>query len=67
MRTFLFTASVQISGDNTEKIEFPVQNDKILAATVSNGIPLFFTRIHGLVYISPSDPESADFFSKYDS
>lgn len=56
---------MQISGDNTEKIEFPVQGDKILAATIYNQIPLFFTRIHGLVSLSASDFDNSEFFNKW--
>lgn len=60
---FLY-AGVEIGGDNTEKIEFPVQGDKIMAATIYNQIPLFFTRIHGLVSLSASDFDNGDIFSK---
>lgn len=56
-------SGVQMSGDNTEKIEFPMQNDKILAAIIYNQIPLFFTRMHGLVSLSASDFDG-DMFNK---
>lgn len=50
--------------DETEKIEFPAQGDKIMAAAVHNNIPLFFSRLYGLVCVSPVDMEAGDFFNK---
>lgn len=55
---------MQSGVDNTEKIEFPTQSDKILAAAVYNQIPIFFSRLHGLVSISSSDFDNADYFNK---
>lgn len=54
----------QTGEDNTEKIEFNTQGDKILAAAVYNQIPLFFTRLNGLVSISSSDFDAGDFFNR---
>lgn len=58
------TGVQQSSGDNTEKLEFPIQGDTIMTATIYNEIPIFFTRLHGLVSISSSDFENDDFFNK---
>lgn len=53
-----------LSGNDTDKIEFPAQGDKIMAATLFNGIPLLFSRLYGLVCITISDLDSTDFFNK---
>lgn len=51
--------------DNTEKIEFPAQNDKLLAATVYNQtIPIFFSRLNGFVSISISDIDNMDYINR---
>lgn len=52
--------------EETEKIEFPSQDDKIMTAAVHNSIPLFFSRLYGLVCVSPADMEAGDFFNKYE-
>ncbi|XP_055389232.1 nuclear pore complex protein Nup133 [Condylostylus longicornis] len=49
-----------------EKIEFHSQNDKIMRAIVAHQIPLFFTRAHGLVCVSPSDFDSNDYINNSD-
>lgn len=54
-----------MSGNDTEKVEFPVQGDKIMAATIFNNIPLFFSRLYGLVCITATDSESPDYFNRY--
>lgn len=45
-----------------EKIEFHLQDDRLIAAESVGGLPLFFSRIHGVVCVSPSDFEP-DFFN----
>lgn len=46
---------VQQDIENTEKIDLPTANDRILAAAVYNQIPIFFSRLHGFISISSSD------------
>ncbi|XP_055904210.1 nuclear pore complex protein Nup133 [Eupeodes corollae] len=46
-----------------EKIEFQLQDDHILSAAVCGNIPLFFSRNHGLVCVSPSDFDNSDFLN----
>lgn len=60
----LFTDIIHPSVENTEKIEFPSQTDKIMAAVVYHQIPVFFTRTNGFVSISSSDFDNADYFNK---
>lgn len=43
-----------------EKIEFHLHDDRILSAAVCNHLPLFFSRTHGLVSITPSDFDGTD-------
>ncbi|KAG5672648.1 hypothetical protein PVAND_002761 [Polypedilum vanderplanki] len=43
--------------DDIEKIEFHLQDDRLLAAENIAGLPLFFSRIHGIVCVTPSDFE----------
>ncbi|SPP87767.1 nuclear pore complex protein Nup133 [Drosophila guanche] len=38
-----------------EKIEFHLHDDRILCAAVCSSLPLFFSRTHGLVSITPGD------------
>lgn len=46
--------------DEIEKIEFQSQSDKIMAAATYNNIPLFFSRLHGLVCVAASDFDTTD-------
>lgn len=48
---------LQSPSDDIEKIEFTLQDDRLLTAENINGLPLFFSRIHGIVSVSPSDFE----------
>lgn len=59
-----FLDIIHPSAENTEKIEFPTQTDKILAAVIYHQIPVFFSRLHGFVSISSSDFDNADYFNK---
>lgn len=54
--------NLMIGEMETEKIEFHLQDDRIMCASVIyNGqIPLFFSRSHGLITVAPSDMESMD-------
>lgn len=45
---------------DAEKIEFHLQDDRILSAAVCGQIPLIFSRTHGLVSITPGDFDSAE-------
>lgn len=46
--------------DEMEKIEFPAIGDILMTATISKGIPLFFSRLHGIVCVQSSDFEPFD-------
>lgn len=52
------------NGEPTEKIEFPAQGDKLMAATVHQRLPLFFSRLYGLVAVSPVDADGNDYFNR---
>ncbi|KAM8703409.1 hypothetical protein ACLKA7_008085 [Drosophila subpalustris] len=43
-----------------EKVEFHLHEDRILSAAFCNQLPLFFSRTHGLVSITPGDFDSTD-------
>ncbi|ALC47782.1 Nup133 [Drosophila busckii] len=43
-----------------EKIEFHMHDDRILSAGFSRNLPLFFSRTHGLVSVTPGDFDSTD-------
>jgi nuclear pore complex protein Nup133 len=43
------------SKEDVEKIEFHNQNDTIMAAGCHQNVPLFFTKVHGFVCVTPSD------------
>ncbi|XP_034112581.1 nuclear pore complex protein Nup133 [Drosophila albomicans] len=43
-----------------EKVEFHLHDDRILSAAFCNHLPLFFSRTHGLVSITPGDFDSTD-------
>lgn len=51
---------VQAGVDNTEKIEFPSQNEKLLSATVYHQTPIFFSRLNGFVSVTMSDVDNTD-------
>lgn len=51
---------VQPGVENTEKIEFPTQADKLLAATVYNQTPIFFSRMNGFVSVTMTDVDNTD-------
>ncbi|XP_001847396.2 nuclear pore complex protein Nup133 [Culex quinquefasciatus] len=55
--------------EELEKIEFNVQDDAILAANCFQNTALFFSKIHGLVVVTPSDfePNSEVFNSSVSS
>ncbi|EDW82956.1 uncharacterized protein Dwil_GK22571 [Drosophila willistoni] len=52
--------SVPTAEVEAEKIEFHLHDDRILSAAVCNRLPLFFSRTHGLVSITPGDFDSTD-------
>lgn len=43
--------------DDVEKIEFHTQDDRLIAAENIGNLPLFFSRLHGVVCVTPSDFE----------
>lgn len=43
--------------DDIEKIEFHNQDDRLIAAENVGNLPLFFSRLHGVVCVTPSDFE----------
>ncbi|XP_016974510.1 nuclear pore complex protein Nup133 [Drosophila rhopaloa] len=47
--------SVPTAELEAEKIEFHLHDDRILSAAICNQMPLFFSRTHGLVSITPGD------------
>lgn len=51
---------VQPGVENTEKIEFPTQTDKVLAATVYNQTAIFFSRMNGFVSVTMTDVDNTD-------
>lgn len=53
-------SNIQIGEIDAEKIEFHLQDDRILSAAVCTNIPLIFSRTHGLVSITPGDFDSSD-------
>lgn len=59
----LFSSGVVQGIENTEKIELPTPNDRILAAAVYNQIPIFFSRVNGFISISSSDFGNIDCFN----
>lgn len=50
-------AQLQPPIDDVEKIEFHSQDDRLIAAENVGNLPLFFSRLHGIVCITPSDFE----------
>lgn len=52
------------NGEPTEKIEFPAQGDKLMAATVHQRLTLFFSRLYGLVAVTPIDADGNDYFNR---
>nr|ABL84948.1 Nup133 [Drosophila simulans] len=49
------TNSVPTDEIEAEKIEFHMHDDRILSAVICSQLPLFFSRTHGLVSITPGD------------
>lgn len=56
----LSLSNIQMGEIDAEKIEFHLQDDRILSAAVCGQIPLIFSRTHGLVSITPGDFDSAE-------
>lgn len=48
---------LQPPSDDVEKIEIPTQDDRLLAAENVGNLPLFFSRLHGVLCLTPSDFE----------
>lgn len=61
---FPFPDIIHPSVENSERIEFPTQTDKLMAAVIYHQIPVFFTRLNGFVSISSSDFDNTDCFNK---
>ncbi|XP_037912863.1 nuclear pore complex protein Nup133 [Hermetia illucens] len=62
----IFPTNLSNCGSNeieVEKIEFQSQGDRIMNAAVCSNLPLFFSRNHGLVCVSPSDFDPGDFLN----
>ncbi|GAB0092436.1 Nuclear pore complex protein Nup133 [Sergentomyia squamirostris] len=49
--------------EEVERLDFIVQGDKLMAASMCQGCPIFFSRVYGVVCISPADFEPGDFFN----
>ncbi|KAH8382783.1 hypothetical protein KR009_005236 [Drosophila setifemur] len=49
------TNTVPTAELEAEKIEFHLHDDRILSAAICSHLPLFFSRTHGLVAITPGD------------
>ncbi|XP_059618907.1 nuclear pore complex protein Nup133 [Phlebotomus argentipes] len=49
--------------EEVERLDFLVQGDKLMAASMCQGCPIFFSRVYGLVCVSPADFEPGDFFN----
>ncbi|KAH8330617.1 hypothetical protein KR067_005786 [Drosophila pandora] len=49
------TNAVPTAELEAEKIEFHLHDDRILSAAICSHLPLFFSRTHGLVSITPGD------------
>ncbi|XP_022210631.2 nuclear pore complex protein Nup133 [Drosophila obscura] len=54
----LLSNAVPTAELEAEKIEFHLHDDRILCAAVCSRLPLFFSRTHGLVSITPGDFDS---------
>ncbi|KAI8045319.1 nuclear pore complex protein Nup133 [Drosophila gunungcola] len=52
--------SVPTAELEAEKIEFHLHDDRILSAAICNQMPLFFSRTHGLISITPGDFDSTE-------
>ncbi|CRL07223.1 CLUMA_CG020204, isoform A [Clunio marinus] len=48
---------LQPPSDDVEKIEFHTHDDRLIAAENIGGLPLFFSKLHGVVCVTPSDFE----------
>lgn len=42
-------------GDEIDNIDFLGQNDQILGGAICRSVPVFFSMVHGLISILPSD------------
>ncbi|XP_040171199.1 nuclear pore complex protein Nup133 [Anopheles arabiensis] len=51
------------SGDDVEKIEFHAREDMILMGNCFQNMPLFFSRLNGMVIVTPSDFDPSDMFN----
>ncbi|XP_053669635.1 nuclear pore complex protein Nup133 [Anopheles nili] len=52
-----------LSGEEVEKIEFHTREDMILMGNCFQNSPLFFTRLNGMVIVTPSDFDPSDMFN----
>uniref|UniRef100_A0A1B0CE80 Nucleoporin Nup133/Nup155-like N-terminal domain-containing protein n=1 Tax=Lutzomyia longipalpis TaxID=7200 RepID=A0A1B0CE80_LUTLO len=52
--------------EEVERLDFLVQGDKLMAASMCQGCPIFFSRVYGVVCISPADFEPGDFLNASD-
>uniref|UniRef100_A0A182P085 Nucleoporin Nup133/Nup155-like N-terminal domain-containing protein n=1 Tax=Anopheles epiroticus TaxID=199890 RepID=A0A182P085_9DIPT len=51
------------SGEEVEKIEFHAREDMILMGNCFQNTPLFFSRLNGMVIVTPSDFDPSDMFN----
>ncbi|KAL0269100.1 UNVERIFIED_CONTAM: hypothetical protein PYX00_006935 [Menopon gallinae] len=51
----LVAVSATNYGEESDKIEFFSQNDEILGAALCRGIPIFFSKEHGIISVTNSD------------
>uniref|UniRef100_A0A182MU25 Nucleoporin Nup133/Nup155-like N-terminal domain-containing protein n=1 Tax=Anopheles culicifacies TaxID=139723 RepID=A0A182MU25_9DIPT len=52
-----------ISGEEVEKLEFHAREDMFLMGNCFQNTPLFFTRLNGMVIVTPSDFDPSDMFN----
>uniref|UniRef100_A0A182VS51 Nucleoporin Nup133/Nup155-like N-terminal domain-containing protein n=1 Tax=Anopheles minimus TaxID=112268 RepID=A0A182VS51_9DIPT len=51
------------TGEEVEKLEFHAREDMILMGNCFQNTPLFFTRLNGMVIVTPSDFDPSDMFN----
>ena len=52
-------------GEEADNIDFIGQNDQILGGALCKGIPVFFSVVHGLVSVLPSESSRLEFSNMY--
>lgn len=51
-------------GDEPDVIEFMSPGDRLLGGAICGNVPVFFSKIHGLVSLSSSDLAPNDFLNR---